>query len=369
MAFKIRSSLLEVKTNSYGKDSGKKMAGSGVIKTDCSLGTNPFGHSSKVNEAGTQIPQINLSNYPQNYQDLKEAIIQRWEKIASLKTEKIVFGGGAIDVIAKTNRIFIEPDSMVLGSAPQFPDYANDVRCMGGGYHAIPFDQNDAYAFSPEPILQAMNHKYVLVHLDNPNNPTGQRIPLESIREITSKAAEMNVCVVVDEAYGDFIDDKESAIGLMDDYDNLMVIRSFSKGLGLAGLRIGYMIASETICQYYEMVGAPFTINAVGHQLGKIVLKDQAFIESSKQKIRALKNSVKETCLRLNVLKSDDRVPIMVLEHPDKNCDLFQLFLSHGVLTVSGNSFESLGQRHVRIRIPKDTTHLQESIQRIEATL
>ena len=369
MSLKIRRTLFDLKTASYGKDSGKESSAPGINLTDCSLGTNPFGHSPVVAEAISLTQKIDLSLYPTSYDDLKEAIMRRWESITPLQRGQIVFGGGAIDIIAKTNRIFIDPGSLVLGAAPQFPDYANDVRCMGGVYQAVPFDQSAGYAFNVERFLQAMDQRHTIVHLDNPNNPTGQCLPLESIRTITEKAASMNICVVIDEAYGDFMDDGESAIGLVNNYENLLVIRSFSKGLGLAGLRIGYMIASETICRYYEQAGAPFTINSLGHQLGKLVLADEAFIRDAKEKITRLKTAVREACRHVAVLKTDDRVPIMVLEHPDEDCNLYRLFLENGIVTVTGACFESLGKRHGRLRVPRDIDRLRTSIQEIEAGL
>ena len=88
-----------------------------------------------------------------------------------------------------------------------------------------------------------------VIYLDNPNNPTGKIIPLEEIEEVVKKAAELDIAVIVDEVYGDFMSKENSSISLINQYDNLLIVRSFSKGFGLAGLRIGYVILPKSFAR------------------------------------------------------------------------------------------------------------------------
>lgn len=82
----------------------------------------------------------------------------------------------------------------------------------------------------PERVVAAIDDAVSLVYLDNPNNPTGQSVPLDAMRMILDKTREVGACVISDEAYGDYLAPEDSAITLVNEYDNLIVMRSFSKG-------------------------------------------------------------------------------------------------------------------------------------------
>src|SRR5699024_4459156 len=116
----------------------------------------------------------------------------------------------------------------------------------GGIYCDAPLSAENKYLFESFSIIFKLQQAdYKLLYLDNPNNPTGQIIPIEEIEFIVKKAAENSTCVIVDEAYGDYMDQQSSAISLVHKYENLFVVRTFSKAYGLAGMRIGYVVASD----------------------------------------------------------------------------------------------------------------------------
>ena len=162
--------------------------------------------------------------------------------------------------------------------------YPSDVKLYEGIFDHVLLKDNDNFKFNVTKFLQRMNPEYTLIYIDNPNNPTGQIIAIEDIKQIVVSAQEYNICVVIDEAYGDFMDNSNSAINLVDDFDNLMVVRTFSKGFGLAGLRVGYMITSEYLSEIYSKVDVPFTINNIGYSAAIISMKDKDFISYSRKK-------------------------------------------------------------------------------------
>jgi len=131
--------------------------------------------------------------------------------------------------LEKINKFVIREGSKVLGYALQFSEYITEVRVMGGFYEYMSLKKEEDFEFNYEEFIEKINDSYTLVYIDNPNNPTGQVISLDVIEEVTKKALEEEVIVVVDEAYGDFMDIKNSAVNL--EYPNLIVVRSFSNGL------------------------------------------------------------------------------------------------------------------------------------------
>ncbi|MDW7670989.1 MAG: aminotransferase class I/II-fold pyridoxal phosphate-dependent enzyme [Bacillota bacterium] len=366
MKYRIRKALQDFDPVSYGQEIQEDKKGHSGHFIDCSLGTNPFGHSPLIQANEDSWQSVRFSDYPESYDDLKRMILAHWQDTVSLDMDNLVLTAGAINGLSLINQVFIEDGSRVLGCGPQFPEYATDVRRHDGSYTAVSLGEGESLRFSPENLLRQMDRRYTLVHLDHPNNPTGQVIPLDAIRDIAAAAQSQDSCLVVDEAYGDFMDPVESAVSLLKEFENLIILRSFSKGMGLAGLRVGYVLASAPVCRYLGKISFPFAINVVAYQAAQAALQDLRFIQESKAKIRKRKEAIRHACSRLQMLETDDRVPILVLAHPDSRFRLQEAFLNQGVLTVSGECFDNLAPRHVRLRVPQEIDRLLQAIRRIE---
>jgi len=271
-----------------------------------------------------------------------------------------------VEVLRNINRAFIDKGTKVLGLAPTFTTFPYDVELCGGEFEYELLSENENFRFDAEKFLSRITPEYSLIYIDNPNNPTGQVIPLSDIRRITEKAVENDICVLVDEAYGDFMDLGNSAVNLVNSFENLMVSRTFSKGFGLAGLRIGYVVAGEYLSEIISKVETPFTVNSVGQLAAIAALKNYDFISESMLKICRSKKSVLDNLRNIKALKTDFEVPIMTLCHPDEDVDLYQLFKSNRVLTESGEDFHGLGKNYVRMRVPKDSEKLIGIINKLE---
>lgn len=356
---RIRKHFFEFERETYANDIKE-----GGDYLDCSLGTNPYGFSKMVAQ-NVKSDSWLISQYPKY---IKERIIEFWSDIVKLNEVNIFFDAGTYGVIERINKLFICEKSKVLGYCPQFTDYITDVRSCGGTYDYILMNSDNNFKFDANEILLKIDKQYNLVYLDNPNNPTGQIIPLSSIYDIAKKAEEYYTAVLVDESYGDYMDKTNSAISLINKLENLFVTRSFSKGYGLGGLRIGYVVLSTELSSYYSKVSHPFPANALGFYLAHIAMEDDVFLQESKRLIQVTKNEIIKTCERLKVLETNLSVPIMTLVHPDKGVDLHAEFLNKNVITCSGKYFIGLGKNYTRIRIPqvKELQRLIKAIKIIE---
>jgi histidinol-phosphate aminotransferase len=219
--------------------------------------------------------------------------------------------------------------------------------------------------FDGKRFADSIERRHAFCYIDNPSNPTGQIIPIEIIADIAEKAAKKEVCVIVDEAYGDFMDKENSAINLLDTFDNVMVLKSFSKGFGMAGMRVGYAVGSVELMDVYRKVSIPFCVSGMAAALAIEALKDEEFLAESRKKIAEVKRKIIESTDLLENLETSMTVPIMTLIHPDSDVDLYKELLSVQVLSVPGDSFEGLGKNCVRIRICQDADALIEKIKRI----
>jgi histidinol-phosphate aminotransferase len=371
--FKLKQHIKNFKPESYVKESDCDDSSTvqDVELIDCALGVNPYGYSDAVDRLfeGNSL-KCDLSSYPQHpYPDLKAEIVRFWAGRCSIQNRNIRFGSGSIDVLRNINRAFVGKGTRVLGLAPTFTSYPSDVELCEGVFEYELLSKNENFKFDAEKFLSRITPEHTLVYIDNPNNPTGQVIPLEDIKRILDKALENDVCVLVDEAYGDFMDIGNSAVPLVDSYENLMVTRTFSKGFGLAGLRIGYVVSGEYLSEIISKVDTPFQINSVGHLAAAAALKDKQFISESMLKICRAKAGIYDALEKIKVLETDSEVPIMTLFLPDEDTDLHGLFMEKGVLTESGEDFHGLGKNFVRMRVPKDSGKLISIISTIESSI
>lgn len=334
---------------------------------DCALGTNPYGCSNLLLNNPPFLEQDLLVNYPQANKDFIAEIIKYWQDITPLRAINIRLEAGTFGVIERLHKLFVDENSSVLGYCPQFSDYMQDVACCGGTYTYVSLKKEHNYRFNAEELISALQPALSLVYLDNPNNPTGQVIPLTDIQSVVKAAEKLGVCVLVDEAYGDFMAKENSAVSLVTRCENIFVARSFTKGFGLAGLRVGYVVMSEALEPLFAKVAHPFPVNAAGQIYARLALQDKDFIEECKTKFRACKTAIMASCHRLIIPETDPCTPIVTLMHPDPDINLFAEFLQQHVLTTAGDHFVNLGPNSVRLRLPKEQEQILRIIAEIDA--
>ena len=261
MIFNINGSIKSQLKQSYAQEGEDYMED---IEIDCSEGINTICFSDVAIEAFNNIEYTIMRDYPHSL-SVKESVIDFWgEHInANLEVDNIFLCDGSVNGLYFINRLFLEKDDVVLGYSPQFPEYETDVKMYGAKYKSYKLKEENNYRFIIDEFLPYINGDEKIIYIDNPNNPTGQVIELENIEKISKIALENNVVVVVDEAYGDYMDIENSAIKLCEKYENLMVVRTFSKGYGLAGLRSGYIVMNKDLCSQLNKITNPYSMSAL----------------------------------------------------------------------------------------------------------
>lgn len=337
------------------------------ILVDCSFGVNPFGYSPRI-DPSTVLKGVDMRDYgPYPFNAMRDQLIAHWSEVAPLARENFRVCSGSMRILDALTTVFVEEGVKVLGYSPQFPEFTNSVALRGGTYEGVPLRREDNYAFDPEAMVSKLKSgEYPLAYIDNPNNPTGQVIPLKDIESVLKEAAKYDTAVIVDEAYGDFMSKAESAIKLIPQYDNLMVVRSFSKGYALAGMRLGYIAASKELIRTYALID-DLLVSVAALAVGKIAMEDDEHLQSTIEKTKEVKGAILSHVKKFIVPKTDMRVPIFSLVLPSEKGNLLSLLRKHGIVGTSG--FPGMGHYLARIRIPDSPDLLIKLLGEVESEL
>ncbi len=235
---------------------------------------NPHGPSPAAVEAiEATAPTVNV--YPKaSHTDLTNRIAEKW----GLDAEQVWVSAGADGAIDYLSRAFLEPGDAALIPDPGFSYYPMSTRYHHGEVSTYPVRKSEDFEQTAPDVLAAYDGER-LVHVTTPHNPTGSTLAPEELRELAA-GVDDHTLVAVDEAYGEYATDP-SAIELLDDYDNVAVLRTFSKSYGLAGLRVGYAAVPSAWADAYAKVNTPFAANEVACRAALAALDDDDHLELS----------------------------------------------------------------------------------------
>jgi histidinol-phosphate aminotransferase len=263
----------------------RRFAGEGL----CELGSNenPLGPSPLALEAvRASLPQ--LHRYPDPLSgDLREALA----RTHGLDRGQFLLGNGSHELLMQLAQAFAGPDAGVVASEFGFAVYAIAAKAAGAPFRAAPALARDAAmprGHDLDAIAAAVDAGTRLVYLCNPNNPTGTWFPTAQLRAFLERLP-ARVLVVVDEAYLEYVDDPalESALGLLAQFPNLIVTRTFSKAYGLAGLRVGYACAHPALLAVVERLRESFNVGIAGLAGAEAALRDEAHLRRAREFNRA----------------------------------------------------------------------------------
>lgn len=190
--------------------------------------------------------------------------------------EKILLTNGSDAAIKMFYEAYVEQGDRVIIATPAFEMY--EVYCNMYGATPIHVDYSDDFVFPIEAYIKEIENGAKAAFITNPNNPNGVVIDERLIRRILDSAQAKDVLIILDEAYYWIYD--QTMIHLLKEYSNLIVLRTFSKILGLAGLRLGCVIASEDIILDIKKVAPPAGVNVIALLFGEELIKRPDLIEN-----------------------------------------------------------------------------------------
>ncbi|MDC3415373.1 histidinol-phosphate transaminase [Aquibacillus salsiterrae] len=304
---------------------------------------NPFGYSTKVKQ--------NLSNwtehleiYPDGYAtNLRLALADKLD----VDKDQLVFGCGSDEVVDIICRTFLEPGTNTIMASPTFPQYKHNARIQGAAIKEVALV--DGY-HDLEGMLNEVDEQTKVLWLCTPNNPTGCLINCEQFTYVMDNCPK-HVLIVVDEAYYEYIetDDAPDTIAALKKYPNLIVLRTFSKAYGLAGLRVGYGVTSEEIATILNITRGPFNTTTIAQGSALIALEDEEFLQFSVNQNKQNKQDFIKFLDSIGLSYYDSETNFVFVKLPVPGDELFEYLLHKGFIVRSG---EALGHPYgVRITI------------------
>ncbi|MDX2373046.1 histidinol-phosphate transaminase [Psychrobacter sp. PP-21] len=236
---------------------------------------NPMGCSPRVTLAVTeQLGQ--LARYPDgNGYYLKQALAD----FNDVNADQITLGNGSDDLLDILARSFVGTDDAIVYSQYAFVVYSMLAKMQGAMDIEVPAQRfgHDLKAMS-QAVQDNPNTK--IVFIANPNNPTGTQLEQKALRQFVASVPP-SVLIVLDEAYIEYSPESNNR-ALLDEFDNVVIVRTFSKAYGLAGLRVGYALSSVAVAHLLNRIRQPFNVSRVGLAAAAAALADQDFIEETR---------------------------------------------------------------------------------------
>lgn len=236
---------------------------------------NPYGPSPRVAKA---VAKARFELYPDPFHtELREAI----SGYAGSPADRIMFGNGSDELLELVIRLLLSPGDEVVSCEPTFGMYSFLPPLFLGRVLDVP--RRADFSVDLEAVAQAVTPRTKLVVLASPNNPTGTLLPLADVRRLLT----LGPVVVVDEAYVEFAPASSSAVPLTAEYDNLVVLRTFSKWAGLAGLRVGYGVFPGDLIRHLWKIKQPYNVNVAAAAAVLASLSDQEYLLANVAKLVA----------------------------------------------------------------------------------
>ncbi|MCE4955875.1 histidinol-phosphate transaminase [Macrococcoides caseolyticum] len=285
---------------------------------------NPLGPTPNVQEAlKTAIHGLNYYPDPEALQ-LKEKL----SKFYHVPVEQIFIGAGLDEVILSISRAMLIPEGEVLTSEGTFIQYSTHAHIEGITLKTVPL--KDGY-FDLVKMAEAVTEKTTIIWICNPNNPTGTYVSEKDLKAFLNNVPK-EITVVLDEAYFEFVEatDYPDGVALLNEYPNLIVLRTFSKAYGLAALRVGYALTTKAYVEILNKVKLPFNVTTLSLALAETALEDQDYLKQYIKHNQKERQWLLSQPYAVHCLPSQTNFIFIKTSDPQK---LFDTLLQYGVIS------------------------------------
>lgn len=301
-----------------------------------------------------------LRRYPdREYLELRNAIAA-YEGITA---EKIIVGNGATELIYLAVRA-LRPERVLI-PAPSFGDYERAFTGMDTKVNFFPLREEDGFELDIESFLTELEKGCQMIILCNPNNPTGKLINIDKLNRIMLTAEKNGIWVILDETFLEFAPDrkKATALNIIKNYNNLFIVKAFTKFFAVPGLRLGYAIADPGLLANVMPYKEPWSVNAFASLLGPWFLKQKGFIKKSREWIMEERpffiKSLKEV-EGLKVFESQANFVLVKLTNPYWRVSGLKTALEGiGIMIRDAGSFRFLDENYFRLAIRERKKNLK----------
>jgi histidinol-phosphate aminotransferase len=288
---------------------------------------NPYSPSPNVWEA---LKDVQLHRYPD-----PGTFLDALSSYTGYPKENIVAGAGMDEVITVMSKLFLGSDDKALIPIPTYTFYSLAVKICG----AYPIYQQRLEDFD---VVSEIPEDLKLVFLCSPNNPTGNALSEKTVRGIVEST---QAIVFLDEAYAEFADG--SLLGLVKEYENIVVGRTLSKAFGLAGLRLGYAVAPEWIAKQYRRISPLFSISGLSLAAGAAALEDVEYMRKTASKIINERERIKRCLAGAHPSQGN----FLYIHTQGKSGPVVERLLSKGVIVRDCASYPGSAGHCIRVTV------------------
>jgi histidinol-phosphate aminotransferase len=264
--------------------------------------------------------------------------------------DRLTFGNGSCELLMLLGEAFLGPDRHVVLPHPSFVMYRAIALARGASFSAVELPHLD---YDLEAMLAAVREDTSLLIICNPNNPTGSHVQGTELHSFLQQVP-AHVAVILDEAYGEFVTPAKQvdSVAWLDEFPNLVILRTFSKIFGLAGLRVGYGIADPQVVQGLDKVRQPFNVDSLAQLAAATSLRLPARLEERRRMVAVERSRIEDRLNQLGVAFHPGEANFVLVDVTHlgiPGTEVAQALLEAGVLTRSGYAMECPGWIRVTI--------------------
>jgi histidinol-phosphate aminotransferase len=302
---------------------------------------NPLGPSKAAIKAMEKVLSKAYFYPDSNSWELKQAIAKKF----GLKDDNVILGCGSDEIIELLAKAFLNPGDEIVVSEHAFIRYKMAGDLMQAKVVSVPMD---GLKHNLKLMAQAVTPKTKAIFIANPNNPTGTYNTKKELEQLLDSIAirpdGTAPLVVIDEAYYEYakdLNDYPQTIGYLNDYKNLVILRTFSKVYGLAGVRVGYGFSSCEIVGYIERIRPPFNINAVAQEGALASLGDDKQVKKSIELVNAQKKYVYNELNKMKLVFIPSAANFVLINvKPFSGLEAFNKLLKMGVIVRAMDEYD-----------------------------
>lgn len=313
---------------------------------DFSANINPLGFPEGLIEyLQRSLPDIVYYPDP-DYVELRREIAN----YIGLNLDNILVGNGAIEIISLCIKT-VGKDAII--PIPTFSEYARICKINNLNVEYFPTKEN--FKLDIEDLIITLKKKRCgMLILCNPNNPTGRLIEIPHIKFLLEETARLDTFVILDEAFIEFTEDypKHSAVDLVKSFQNLCVIRCFTKFFGMPGMRLGYAVAPEEFIGKMRENSLPWSVNVLADRAGRYVLKDRKFMEQTRRLIKSEREFLLEELSSIKWAHPYPSWANFILVKVDIDVSVLENYLlRRGILIRNCKNFDGLNEGYIRLAV------------------
>lgn len=323
---------------------------------------NPLGPSPKALEAiAAALP--GLHRYPDAQTiDLRQAIADKYR----LSPEQIIVTNGGDELITLVSETFLDSGDEIVVPDPSFSEYEFGGQLMGATIRKVPLA--DGFRYDARSILAAITERTRLLYVCSPNNPTGTMLPKSELQRLLDELPK-RVLVVLDSAYSHYVtsSDYTDGIEFVRAGYPVLVLQTFSKVYGLAGVRVGFGAASPDVIRNILQVKEPFNVNALAQAAAAAALKDDEHVERSRELVAQERRRLYGVFRELGLGYTESMSNFILVELGPDAKQLYHQLMTNGIIVRYGGTWDLPGHVRITVGTPEENDILIEALHRMSA--